>query len=244
MYGGQVELIFDTTRHQYTVDGEVILGCTSVLQIIAKPALMFWSANCAADYFKEHINPGVSLDEIEIENIWKEAKRAHTKKKESAGDIGHLVHDFVDKFCKGENPSMPINEQAQGGVNRFLKWATDNDVHFLINEQPCFSRKYKYAGTIDGICKIGKKMYIFDLKTSNHIVPEYWLQTSAYLNARTEEFPQEKFDGILVLRVGKEDGELEFVIKPMSEYKTYLRAFLFALYLKKSMDEVSRLLEK
>jgi len=244
LYGKDVELVFDTMKHQYSVNGEIIPGCTSVLQILAKPALLFWSANMAADYFKEHIVPGRSLDEIEIENIWKEAKRAHTKKKEEAGDIGHLVHDWVDKFCKGDNPGMPINEIAQGGVNRFLDWTEKHQVKFLINEQPCYSQKYKYAGTIDGICKIDGKMYLFDLKTSNHIVAEYFMQTSAYLKARIEEFPKEKFDGLVILRVGKQDGELEFVTKPMSEVNTYFKAFLFALQLKKSMDEVTKLLEK
>lgn len=244
MYGGSVELVFDTMKHQYSVGGEVVLGTTSVLQVIAKPALLYWSANMASDYFKENIKAGVSYDEIQIENIWKEAKRAHTKKKESAGDLGHLVHDWVDKYCKGESPSMPINEQAQGSINRFLKWVEENQVKFLINEQPCYSQKYKYAGTIDGICKIGGKMYLFDLKTSNSIHSEYYLQTSAYLNARTEEFPEEKFDGVLILRVGKEEGELDFVTKPMSEYPTYLKAFLYSLYLKKSLDEVDKLIEK
>jgi len=244
LYGGETELVFDSMKHQYSVDGETIPGTTSVLEIISKPGLMFWSANMAAEYFKENLVPGKALDEIQIENIYKEAKRAHTKKKESAGDIGTLVHNWVDKYCKGENPGMPINDQAVGAIERFLFWVKSNNVVFLRNEQPCYSKKYKYAGTIDGICTMNGKLYLFDLKTSNAIRTEYYLQVAAYLNARIEEYPQEKYDGVIILRVGKEDGDLEPKTKPIEECPIYLRAFLFALQLKKSFDEVVRLTSK
>lgn len=240
MYDGQVELVFEPYKHEYTYNGKKVYGVTSVLQVISKPALLFWSANMAADYFRDNIKPGISYDEIQLESIWKAAKKAHTLKKEEAGSIGHLVHNWVDQYCKGEQPAMPINEKAQGGIARFLQWVKEHNVKFLSNEQPCFSRKYNYAGTIDGICQIDGKLYIFDLKTSNGIWDEYLIQVAAYKNARIEEYPQEKYDGgCIILRVGKEDGDLEFL--PFQDEDCHLNAFLSALQLKKSLDSIAQI---
>jgi hypothetical protein len=237
MYNGTVELVFNSFKHEYTVDGKKVYGVTNVLQTIAKPALLFWAANMASDYFREMIQPGRPYDEIEIETIWKAAKRAHTQKKEEAGSIGHLVHDWVDKYCKGETPPMPINEKAIGGINRFLSWVKEHDVKFLSNEQPCYSKKYGYAGTIDGICWVDKKLYIFDLKTSSGIWDEYLIQVAAYKQARQEEYPAEIYDGCIILRVGKEEGEVEFL--PFQDKDYHLQAFLSALELKKAMEKIA-----
>lgn len=241
MYGGQVELIFEDYKHRYTWNGKEVFGVTSVLQTIAKPALLYWSANMAADYFKENVKPGVAYDEIQLETIWKLAKKAHTAKKEEAGSIGHLVHDFVDKYCKGEEPMMPINEKAIGGINRFLQWVKEHNVKFLSNEQACFSKKYNYAGTIDGICQIDGKLYIFDLKTSNSIYDTYLIQVAAYRQARNEEYPLEMYSGCVILKVGKEEGDLEFLT--FKDKKCYLDSFLYALGLTKSLAKVKKDME-
>lgn len=238
MYNGTVELVFNSFKHEYSVDGKKIYGVTSVLQTIAKPALLFWAANMASDSFRSQVQPGRAYDEIEIETIWKAAKRAHTQKKEEAGSIGVLVHNWVDTYSKGENPPMPINEKAQGAIQRFLAWVIENDVKFLSNEQPCYSKKYGYAGTIDGICLIDKKLYIFDLKTSSGIWDEYLLQVAAYKQARQEEYPEEKYDGdCIILRVGKDEGEVEFM--PFKAKKYHLDAFLYALGLKKALERIA-----
>lgn len=236
MYGGEVLMTFDTFRHQYKVNGEVIPSVTGVLGVINKPALLFWAANQAADYFKSQVEPGKSYDELQLESIWANAKKAHTQKKVEAGNLGTLVHKWVEGFIKQENPAMPVNEQAQGSIKRFLGWVEQHHVKFLASEQPCFSRKYKYAGTIDGICVYENQMYIFDLKTSSGIWDEYLMQVAAYKQARTEEYPSEKYAGCIILRVGKEDGDLEPEIFPDDD--CYLNGFLFAKGLQSSLTQI------
>lgn len=238
MYNGKVELTFDTYRHEYTYNGKKVWGVTSVLQVISKPALLFWSANMAADYFRDNIKPGEKYDEIQLELVWKNAKKAHTMKKEEAGSIGKLVHDWVDKYCKGEKPEMPYNEKAIGSINLFLDWVKQHNVKFLINEQPVFSKKYCYAGTLDGVCVVDGKMYLFDLKTSSGIWDEYLIQVSAYKQARIEEFPEEKYEGLIILRVGKDEGDFEF--KMFKDKKCYLKSFLYALGLKQNLELIEK----
>ena len=62
MYGGNVELVFNPLKHQYTVDDEVVVSVTTALGVLSKPALIYWSANMAAEYVKENIKPGVAME--------------------------------------------------------------------------------------------------------------------------------------------------------------------------------------
>ena len=93
LYNKQVKLTFEEIKHAYFYEGKKVPSVTTILGIVAKPALINWSANMAADYFKSQIEPGKSYDEIQLNTIWKDAKSAHYKKKVETGDIGTFVHN-------------------------------------------------------------------------------------------------------------------------------------------------------
>lgn len=241
MYDGKITMTFDTFKHQYTVDGQVIPGVTSVLGILGKPALMYWAANCAADYFKENITPGVALDELQIDSIWNRAKKAHTQKKTDAGTLGSFVHRWVEDYINGKAPEMPVNPEMRGSVQRFLDWEKAHKVKFLLSEQPIYSPSRGFAGTTDFVCMIDGKMWLGDLKTSSGIYSEYFSQTSAYLNARIEEYPSEDFAGAVVVRVGKTDGEIEVAQKSYVELFPYYELFLSCLDAYKAMKKIEEI---
>lgn len=237
-YNNSVEVVFDTSKHQYTYNGQVIPGATTILGVLSKPALIFWASNMASDYFKSQIVPGVALDEVEIERIWQQARKAHTQKKLDSATLGSMVHKYVEQYIKGENPPMPVNPEMKGACERFLQWVQDHQVKFLVSEQMVFSKKHLYAGTTDFICKIDGRLWIGDLKTSQSVYSEYFAQTSAYLEARTEEFPTEKFDGAVIVRVGKEDGDFEAVSKTREELAPHFELFLNCLAVYKSLKKL------
>lgn len=241
MYGGNVELVFNPLKHQYTVDDEVVVSVTTALGVLSKPALIYWSANMAAEYVKENIKPGVAMDEMDIERLYEGARRAHTKKKTDAGSLGSFVHNWVEDYINGKNPPQPINEQMLGATERFLDWQKKHDVEFLLAEQPIYSRRHNYAGITDFICKIDGKMWIGDLKTSNGIYDTYYSQASAYLQARVEEFPDETYEGIVVVRVGKKDGDFEVGMKTYAELLPYQKLFNSCLDTYKCLKEVENL---
>jgi len=218
LYNGEVELNFDGLRHRYTWEGKEIKSVTTVLKVINKPALINWASGCAVDFISEQIKPGESYDELELSAMWQGARKAHWQKKVDAGDLGTFLHKWVESYIKGEKPGKPVNEQLQESVLKFLIWVKKHNVKFLLSEQVIFSKKYMYCGTTDFICTIDGKMYIGDLKTSSGIYPEMWIQTSAYRHARSEEFTNEKFEGQLIVRIGK-DGTFEFgILKDDDEY--------------------------
>lgn len=241
MYGGELELVFDDLMHRYTVNGVRIPSVTTILGITAKPALMFWAANMAADYFKNSIKPGEVYDEVRLLKIWSEAKKAHTNKKEDAATVGTLTHAWVESFIKGERPEMPLNDQVRGSVERFLSWAREHKVKFLSAEQPVYSRKYNYCGTADFFCVVDGKLLLGDLKTSNSLYyNSMGSQLAAYIIARSEEFPEEKFDGAVLVRVGKDDGELEIWNITVEEMELFKTNFMNSLNLYNSEDEIKK----
>lgn len=246
LYKGKVELLFDSFRHSYTVtdlENNIIEerrpSATTVLAIIAKPQLIYWAANMTADSIKSQLSPGVAYDELQLEAIVETGRKAHTQRKVEAGTMGTFVHRWVEDYIKGENPARPVNPQLAIAVDKFMGWVETHKVKFLLSEQQVFSRKYGYTGTLDFICMIDGKMYIGDLKTTSGIYPEMLIQTSAYRFARTEEFPEEKYSGQVIVRVGKDDGALEVgIVQDDVWYKKMLSTFIYALELYKGMENI------
>jgi hypothetical protein len=210
---------------------------TGVLSVIGKPMLVPWAAKVTTEKLAELFKPGVSYNEIEIKQMLDTAKRAHYDQKTTAGDIGTLVHKTLEQIIKGENPSLPVHDEARNAVQRFIDWRDENKVEFLMSEQPVYSKKYKYAGTLDFICKINGKLMVGDIKTSNQIYKvEMGAQMAAYKMAREEEFKNEHYQGCILVRVGKKDAEFEtWTIDDVSIYE---KIFLTAMWLFKEIKYV------
>lgn len=238
LYDGNVELFFENFKHLYTFNGKKVTSVTQALSVINKPALVAWAANSAIDYVSTQISPGKSYDELELQAIFEAGRKSHYNKKTEAGNIGTFVHKWVEDYIKGTPQGMPVNEDLKEAVEKFLGWVDKHKVTFLKSEQQVFSKKYLFTGTLDFICKIDGKLYIGDLKTSSGIYPEYLVQTAAYRFARTEEFPEEKYTGQLIVRIGK-DGSFEFaVMRDDVWYRKMFVAFLAALKLQESLEEI------
>lgn len=236
LYDNQLELLFDSFKHQYTLEGRVVPSVTQALSIIHKPALISWAANMAVDHISEQIDPGKVYDEIQLQTIFDAARKAHWQKKTDAANVGSFIHDWISKYIKGENPGVPVNDELRVAVTKFLGWVKENEVQFLASEQQVLSRKYGYTGTLDFICWYHKKLYIGDLKTSKAIYPEYFIQTAAYRQARSEEFPEENYEGQLILRIGKEGGFELARVADEPTYRKMLITFIAALKLYENMN--------
>lgn len=195
----------------------------------------------------------------EFDKIAHEAKNAHTEKLEEAGEIGHVAHAWIESYIKlsiskKETPdgfptawhevcealqahlaklddSEKINEKSASCCRAALDWMQKHNVRWHSTERKIYSRKYKYAGTMDGLCTCDScddpkccpvpfkdHLTVADWKTSNYLYLEYLYQTAAYMQAYNEEEAynnrtQGKFTPRAtdrwVIRLGKEDGEFE-----------------------------------
>lgn len=238
MYNGEVELVFHKVGHKYTVNGARTPGVTTILGVISKDALKYWAVNQAIEYLQTVLKPGKVIDEVQLLNHLEVARKKHTEFTKGAATLGSMVHAWIESYIKGENPSAPINREMQQAVAGFMKWKNDHRVVFLESEKVVYSRKYNYAGITDFICEIDGKKYIGDIKTSNALYPEYMLQVSAYRGALEEMNGKDEFAGMVLVRVPKDDGQVE--IKEFNNHKENYYAFLHALHLKRQLEVLKK----
>lgn len=228
------EFKFDEKEHAYFLDDKPMIGVTTVLQVIAKPMLIQWAANCAVDHIEEvfKTTPVWRIAEA-LPLSFSEARSAHRKKKESAGTKGTEVHAIIEEIVKKaieENKgcvTLALHENAQ--VNHFLTWARDNKVKFLESEKRVYSEEHWYAGTLDLVFEMDGKRWIGDVKTSSGIYNEHFFQMGGYEIA-LEEMGCDKVDGYLVINL-KKDGT--FDLKMAENREINKEAFKHALGLHK-----------
>lgn len=207
LYGGEVLLDFDEAKHVYRVDGQVVPGVTSILGIKAKPALVGWAVKVCGEYLEKHLPVGRALDEIEKKRLIQEMKREHRSRTSDAADIGTIVHKFAEDVGRGMKPEMPVNKEAQSACESFIDWWWGHQVKVLDIERKIYSRKFRYAGTVDLVAEIDGALTIVDYKSGKAIYRDYFLQMGAYSYAYTEETGREA-DRLMVVRLPKavEDG--------------------------------------
>lgn len=195
------------------------------------------------------------------------AKDEHKRVLEAAGDTGHSAHAFVESLVKATMADdesrrleilakFPLDDRATNAAVAAVAFFADHNVRYITAEQRVFSREWLVAGTLDGDILIDScdraecpcqkyapfkdKRVCLDLKTSNQIVATYFAQAAFYRKAKTEEFVDVKFDGTVILRLGKDDAsEFEpwFMMGDELQAK-HLSFFKRALDLKQIVVEV------
>ena len=205
---------FDPIEHVYTLDGKPLTGVTMILGVIAKPALVPWAAKMVVEYIKDNglFNDTEETYEITIKQL-EEAKNAHRKKKEDAGEKGTDLHALAEGYiglCIQENEGLPM-ETCPEGIERLRDWAKANNIKFLASEKRLFSKTWWIAGTCDIVFEQKGKKFIGDIKTYAKIwdrVP--FFQAAGYASMLEEmgEKGDEPIAGYCILRLSK-DGSFE-----------------------------------
>lgn len=125
---------------------------------------------------------------------------------ERAAESGSKVHDGIERLLLdqtipwGEEGSLYALEEWRG-LNRFIEFYRESNLERILVEQNVYSHKYKYAGTMDLLCKINGETWLIDHKFGNAIYPAHFQQLVAYKVA-LEEMTEESEQPIKVDRVG------------------------------------------
>lgn len=180
-------LLLDTEKNKLTLldgryyyDSETqtfVPSVTTILSAYPKNAAFY-------EWLKKH---GEQSDEI----------------RDEAGRKGSIVHDLTERFDNGEVISlfnelqdyrMKISDWAF--FERYVEFRSRFPFTIELNEQNFVSSKIGYGGTIDRVIIMDGLRYLIDIKTSNYLGDEFWLQIAAYKKM------YEKMTGNKVDRVG------------------------------------------
>jgi hypothetical protein len=215
--------IFDEKKHQYWLDGRLLQGVTSILGVVAKPALIQWAANMACDYIEESCQDIDWSDPEHRQALLNAARKAHAKKRDKAADDGTDLHALIEDY---------VNE-----------WAMVEDIRFIAAEQRLYSRDLGIAGTCDLVFEKDGKTYIGDIKTYKKLWDRLpMLQCAAYGlmwegmmhdqqldDIATSKIPLEGYsrkniDGYCVIRIKDNDFEVKWSYDVEGDREGFLAA--------------------
>jgi len=273
-YNGEVELRYDPKDHVYLlVNGDALEpqdGVTTVCHIIDKSeALIPWACKQMATKLLTDLTIVLpdgqkQLRQVtyqDFENLVIAAKTAHRDRLEEAGEVGHIAHAWIEMYIKAILANdqsrqeellakFPDDERARNCCFAALGWMKNHNVRWIGTERKIYSRKWKYAGTLDGLCVVDScsdpkccprpfkdRLTVSDWKTSNYLYKEYRLQTAAYQYAYEEE-TGEKIQDRWIIRLGKEDAEFDPWHVEADQYYRDFQAFRLALELRRTVGEI------
>lgn len=285
-YDHTVELKFNKAKWAYYLvlpDGgrELQAGVTHTCHVIDKSApLMAWAVKKALEkarrlfiergYIAEDAAHADALSILYIttlDEILAEAKKADSEELEAAGETGHDAHGWIEKYIRAvlednENRRLellakfPLDERATNCCLAALEWMDKHNVRWIATERKIYSRKHKYAGTMDGLAIVDScdspdccphhfkdRLTVVDWKTSNHLYIEYLLQTAAYQQAHQEETGK-TIEDRWIIRLGKDDAEfdpwhMEGQEKFQEDLDTFLAALLLCIQVDKLDDRIA-----
>lgn len=216
--------------------GREFISITNVLDSIAKPALVPWAAKITAEKALDLLpafvasalvppcKPKRVADECGrcTECLVKTTKREVKIVRETAADLGTLVHAFAEAHLTGQQIQATDEEREQVApfVAQYLRFLEDFEVDITRDveaaELTVCHPQYGYAGTLDAIVRLRldgnlagvkpkklpgqeRALWVYDVKTSttkpaNTLYDEQPLQLAAQRNAKEAWLP----DGSIV----------------------------------------------
>jgi hypothetical protein len=189
--------------HQLFVNGEWknLTGVTTILGVLDKPGLLPWASKMACDWLKEH--PG---DFTGAEVAWKTVRDSAGK---SGTDVHAVIEEIIKDVIKNSDGYILSGKNPSPQIQNFLDWAITNKVKFLDSEKNCWNKDWFVGGIADFVYqKQDGKLFVGDIKTAKGIYPTNYIQGSAYAKMLTGMGLYDRFDGVTVVRCGK-DGSFE-----------------------------------
>lgn len=212
--------------HSYFMDGKRMTGCTTILGVLNKHALVPWAAKMAVEYiysnsqFYDNIAGypppeagGEVQDRYLVDSeVLELAKTAYAKKRDEGAQKGTDTHALVEKYINyciefrnglvtGETEIM---ESSYDPIIPFIKWAQAQKLRFISSEEKLYSKSLFIAGTADFIFLKEGKFYVGDIKTYKKIwdrIPMYQCAGYALMN---EEMGRSKISGYCIFNLPKE----------------------------------------
>lgn len=185
---------------------------TTILQVIAKPALYLWQAKQGSLKARNVMDRLKEMSPYLHDSLRAEFGQAFFldgyAQAAEAADYGTQAHAIIEMVLKGngEEAALKMKEspnQVKQAVGTFLTWRDKEKFELIKAESVVYSKKLGYAGTADAIGKTKDGVTLLDWKTAKAIYWEYSLQAVAYKYA-AEEMTGESIPNVMICRFGKD----------------------------------------
>lgn len=221
---------FDKENHIHTLDGQPLIGTSSMASVLAKGGLTYWASGLAVEKFgwtnKGNAKTGWTPKQKRLDTAIKvrqevsqltdeqylthldEAYSAHTKKLQSSAKDGTDMHSIMEeyvKLCLETNSGVPIpllnNQDKKLAI--LVGWSLKNVKRFLWSEAHCYSSKLWIGGISDvGFEDKNGKYAILDFKSSKDVYLSQFWQCIGYA-IQIEENGLFTTDGDLIMKLDK-----------------------------------------
>jgi hypothetical protein len=220
--------------YQIPDSDEMFPSVTNILSVISKPALMNWYAKmeremvveAAADLFEDAPSDPKMSRVAFIASLLKRigVTKAAVKEVQKAGEIGSQAHALIEWNLRKElgqvvDEQPRVTERAAWAFGSWEKWRQTVDLEPIYIEQAVYSRKHRFAGTLDLVARLnlkdgtrdyGRVIAVIDWKTGKAIYPEAKLQNAAYSWAYCEMGHADYPPPGLILRLPKIETDPDF----------------------------------
>lgn len=196
------------TRYKLA-DGTRVPGATTVLGVLAKPALIKWAND-------------LGLDGIDS-----------SRYVDALARIGTLAHQLIEQDLGG--PAVVADEwtadefdRAENALLSYRDWRRGHEIEPMLIEESLLSETMRYGGTVDCFASVDGVPTLLDFKTSKAIYEEHILQVAAYERLLREHGYTAA--NVRVLQVGRspDEGFTERVL-PVEHLDPYFAVFNHAL---------------
>ena len=209
--------------HRHTVykneAGKRIVSSTGALNILAKPALIYWAWD-------------LGMSGID-----------YRKYADDKGQIGTLTHDMIlshHRKCSYDTSdySQKQIDSAETCFLKYLEWESRlTSIEPILLEKSLVSERFQYGGTFDFYGLVEGLYTLIDYKTSKAIYPDNFLQLSSYQNLLIEN--NHPVDRAIIVRVGRDEAE-GFETKEMTDLSLEFATFSKIVELHYALKETNK----
>jgi len=184
--------------------------------------------------------------------LYEEAKSGPQDAMDIAANFGIEAHAIIERIAMAEVSQVSENyeifhesvveSEFANIMSGFLAWYRDNDLQILASELMVYHPAYKYAGTIDLVCRHEgtADLVVIDVKTGG-VFDEAAMQISAYADA-LEYLTNDPVSEAWVLQLPRErpdkwDADKLYEVHKVKSIPAYHDAFISAMQLQERLKE-------
>lgn len=161
-------------RHYVHPESKAIVpSVTTILSVLDKPALVGWAAKTVAEYAADNL---AAVQQLERDDAVALLKGVPWRNRDKAASRGTDAHTYAERRMMFGLAPGPSNE-SEAKVDKVLDTIKP---HPVLTEGTVWNDTVGYAGTFDGIWKVGRKTVLIDWKSGKGVYPESGLQAVAY----------------------------------------------------------------